>query len=542
MPSSKASAVLAGSSHSDLLVKLTWLTVFRTVATTLLLAVIAARLFSAPKVQELSGADSLSFLVIGVVYALTLAYGLVLRRGYAGKAAAYVQILGDVLLSSCLVYLTGGIESPFTFTYSIAVVAASILLYQRGALIAASASSLAFATLSLAIQLGPLAPPMGTVSVAPHRLVFLLGSNALAQFLIAVLASYLARQLSAAGGRLSAQEANLKELSRLQNQIVDAMPSGLITCEADGTVTFVNRAGAAILGIEGGEAGWGNIERLMPEVRKLPHNARRAELLVHTPNGERTVGLAVTSLAGKSGALLLVFQDLTELRRAEEELRRADHLASLGKLSAQLAHEIRNPLASMRGSAQMLAAEPHADPSSARLAEVLIRESDRLSALVEDFLRFARPPPPAPRPLSLRSLVEETVEMVRADPLARGVEIQQLLEEVTAAADEGQMRQVLLNLLRNAFAAVGPGGVVRVKVEQEHGSARLRVWDSAGSIPPNDLTRIFDPFYTTRAGGTGLGLSTAHSIVSAHGGKIQVSSSPETGTEFVIGLPQASEA
>ena len=527
---------------SDLQLKLTWLTIFRTVATTLLLAAIGGRLLSAPAEEGLSRPDSLSFALIAAVYLLTLIYGLMLRRGGAGRGVAYVQMLGDVLIASALVYLTGGTESPFTFTYSLAVIAASILLFQRGALIAALASSAAFISMSLAIWVGALKLPSGAPGVSGRRLVFLLLSNALAQFLIAALASYLSRQLSRTGGQLSAREADLQQLVGLQNQIVAAMPSGLITCEADGAVTFINPAAAEILHLDPARKGPERIDQLIPDVLRLGPRTRRAELAVTTRSGSRILGLAVTPLEGSTGSLLIVFQDLTDLRRIEDELHRVDHLASLGKLSAQLAHEIRNPLASMRGAAQMLAEEAEVDGASARLANILIRESDRLAALVDDFLRFARPPPPVLKEQSLKTLVADTLEMLRVDPMARQIAIEEDLEERFAPVDEGQMRQVLINLLRNAFVAVGPGGKVRVSVDRSAGHSRIKVWDSAGSIPSADLTRIFDPFYTTREGGTGLGLSTAHSIVRAHGGMIRVASNPEEGTEFVIGLPERKEA
>ncbi|MFZ5468504.1 MAG: two-component system sensor histidine kinase NtrB [Myxococcota bacterium] len=537
-PSSSSSPRSSIGQFADLRVKLTWLALFRTVATSLLLAAIVVRLLSAQRSEELSAADSASFAVIGLVYVLTLIYGLVLRRGRVGRGAAYVQVLGDVVLASALVYLTGGADSPFTFTYLIAVIAASILIGQRGALIAAATSSVAYTVLTLSIHLGAMQPPQGSPTLSASRVAFLLTSGVLAQLLVAVLAGYLARLLSAAGGRLQAREADLRELVGLQNQIVAAMPGGLITCEADGRITFVNPAAAAILGLMPEQK---NLEEVIPGALRLAPQTPRAELTVETPAGRRIIGLTVTPLEGSRGSLLIVFQDLTDLRRIEEELRSADHLASLGKLSAQLAHEIRNPLASMRGSAQMLAKEPAADEVARRLANILVRESDRLSGLVEDFLRFARPPPPSRRPVNLGTLVAETVQMLRADPLARGVTLQEELADVTCEVDDGQIRQVLINLLRNAFAAVGEGGVVKVVVDQADGQVQLRVWDSAGSIDPKDAPRLFEPFYTTREGGTGLGLSTAYSIVAAHGGKIRLASSPSTGTEFVVGLPSSFE-
>jgi two-component system sensor histidine kinase PilS (NtrC family) len=276
----------------------------------------------------------------------------------------------------------------------------------------------------------------------------------------------------------------------------------------------------------------------LPGIERVP----RAELKVETPRGPRILGLTLAPLEGTDRATrLIVFQDLTALRRAEDELRRADRLAALGTLAAQLAHEIRNPLAAMRGSAQMLAQDNAGDPAASRLTAILLRESDRLSRLVEEFLRFARPPKPVRRGVELELLVQETMEMLQTDPLSRGVELELELRPVAATVDPDQLRQVLLNLARNAFEAAGAGGRVRVSLAAEGGMARLSVWDSAGSIPESHLGRIFEPFFTTRSGGTGLGLATAYSIVRAHEGRLQVASTPETGTEFTVELPLAEQ-
>jgi two-component system sensor histidine kinase PilS (NtrC family) len=256
--------------------------------------------------------------------------------------------------------------------------------------------------------------------------------------------------------------------------------------------------------------------------------------MVTTPAGRRILGLTVSALSTPPAPLLVVFQDLTELRRAEQELRRADRMAELGALSAQLAHEIRNPLAAMRGSAQLLA--PGADPENQRLVDILTREADRLGELVTDFLVFARPPAPVRRPCDLDDLVRQTLELLSSDPLAFGVSIDVEPGGLQAEVDPDQVRQVLLNLIRNALAAAGRGGRVRTFFTRADGQVRIHVWDSGGSIATADLPRIFEPFFTKRPGGTGLGLSTVHSIVRAHGGQIEVSSSPGEGTEFVVGF------
>ena len=531
MPSS--STVAAPDAESTLRPRLVWVTAFRTAAATLLLAVYGVRMLSRPVSEALAGEDLVSLWMVGSIYLVVLVQALFLRDSKPGLRSALVHVAGDVAIATSLVFLTGGPESPFTFTYLLTVVGASILLGQWGALAAAAACSASFLLLTGAISTGALHSPVPVSSLGVPRLAFLCASNVLAQFLTAVLSGFLARQLTTAGGRLSARERDLRELTELQQQILAAMPSGLLTCDTQGRITYVNRAGGQILGLDPA-ATPGKVEELLPGVQTLFVGRPRSEVTVTTPNGRRILGLTVSALGPPPSPLLVVFQDLTELRRAEQELRRADRLAELGALSAQLAHEIRNPLAAMRGSAQLLA--PDADPETQRLLGILTREADRLGDLVSDFLAFARPPTPVPRLCDLDELLRQTVELLSSDPLASGVRIDLEPGRLVADVDPDQMRQVLLNLLRNALAAAGQGGRVRVFTSQAQGQVRVHVWDSGGSITTTDLPRIFEPFFTKRPGGTGLGLSTVHSIVRAHGGDIQVTSSPGEGTEFVVGF------
>ncbi|HEY1905974.1 MAG TPA: ATP-binding protein [Myxococcaceae bacterium] len=528
-----SSAADAPDAGGSLRPRLVWVTAFRTAAATLLLAVYGVRLLSRPSIEALAGEDLVSLWLVGSIYLLVLVQALFLRDSKPGLRSALVHVAGDVAIATVLVFLTGGPESPFTFAYLLSVAGAAILLGQWGALAAAAACSASFLLLVAAISSGTLHSPVpiGTLSVG--RLAFLCASNVLAQFLTAVLTGFLARQLTTAGGRLSARERDLRELTRLQQQILSAMPSGLLTCDVDGRITYVNRAAQQILGVDP-SATPGDVEQLIPGVRTLFTGKPRSEVMVTTPAGRRILGLTVSALSAPPSPLLVVFQDLTELRRAEQELRRADRMAELGALSAQLAHEIRNPLAAMRGSAQLLS--PGADPETERLVGILTREADRLGELVTDFLVFARPPAPVLRPCHLDELVRETIELISSDPLSSGVAIEVEPGALRAEVDPDQVRQVLLNLLRNALAAAGKGGRVRTFFSQVDGQVRIHVWDSGGSIATADLPRIFEPFFTKRAGGTGLGLSTVHSIVRAHGGQIQVSSSPGEGTEFVVGF------
>lgn len=538
MPSSRAAGEPSPRLEAGpiLRTRLVWLTAFRTVATSLLLAAVAGRLISTlPK--ELSRADTLSFAAIGVVYLFTLAFALRLRRGTASRVDAAVQVAADVVIATGLVFLTGGPESPFTFAYSLAVIGAAVVLDARGTWLAAIASALAYSGVLLVVQVGVVVSPIGASPLSVGRAGFLLASNVLAVTLIGVLASYQSGQLQDTGGRLSAREADLRTLGELHRQILAAMPSGLITCSLEGRVTFVNRAARAILGLDGDISEGVNLDALIPGALALKPGARRVELTLQTQLGQRTLGLSLVAMPAEASGMLVVFQDLTELRHMEEALRRTDRLAALGTMAAQLAHEIRNPLAAMSGSAQMIANDGAGDESSAKLARILLRESNRLSRLVEDFLSFARPPAPQRRAVDLGALLSETVGLLKLDPLARLVQVDVAAATLLGSVDPDQMRQVLLNLVRNALQAAGPSGRVRVGLERDAERACISVWDSAGGISPALMPRLFEPFFTTREGGTGLGLATAHSIVTAHGGTIRVTSGRREGTEFKVLLP-----
>jgi two-component system sensor histidine kinase PilS (NtrC family) len=192
----------------------------------------------------------------------------------------------------------------------------------------------------------------------------------------------------------------------------------------------------------------------------------------------------------------------------------------------------------MRGAAQMLSEGGDSAPATGKLTGIVIREADRLTSLVEDFLRFARPADPNPRATAVDELVRQVLEVMRVDPLAQRVELKEQLSPLVAEVDPDQLRQVVINLVRNALAAAGPGGEVKVSLAEAEGAAKLEIWDSAGSIEERDLPRMFEPCFTKRPGGTGLGLSTVHSIVTAHQGRVRVSSSPSRGTTFSVTLPR----
>jgi two-component system sensor histidine kinase PilS (NtrC family) len=324
---------------------------------------------------------------------------------------------------------------------------------------------------------------------------------------------------------------------------VRSIGSGILTVDESGCITYLNPAAEVLTGRSNATARGQPLSSVVPELAEAVanHEGRgRDEVRVRTAEGKsRILGFAIAPLAGKLGQVVL-FQDLTELRQMEDAMRRSQRLTVVGGLAAGLAHEIRNPLASMCGSIEILGGSPRLDSQERKLMHVVLSEAERLEALVRDFLAFARPPPPTLRPIDGGREVAETVELFRAQAAGRGIELEAEAEAaVLVRADARQFRQVLWNLLGNAADATAAGGHVRVRLSRQGRQALLEVTDSGEGISEDDLERIFDPFFTTKERGTGLGLAIVHRIVEAHGGELSVRSEPGRGSTFTVALPLA---
>jgi two-component system sensor histidine kinase PilS (NtrC family) len=531
-PGDGPSAGVAPSGAADSLFrKLSWLTLFRLVVVTVLLGGTALTDFGwSGELAE--GPGPLYALIVGT-YLVSLAFAVVLRSRRGLVPLAYAQVALDVAIAAAVVSLTGGAESVFVFMFSLATVNGAILLYRRGAM--------AGAGLSLAAYL-PLA-----VEVADRRpATLLLFAHGTAFVATAALASYLAEQLRRTGERLAERETDLAALSALHESIVQSVSSGLLTVDVLGRVTFLNRAGEQVTGLA------------LAEVRDRPASrwfgafepgVSRGETDFTNARGERLrVGFTVSPLVAAGGEPLgqaIVFQDLTRLRAMEAMIQRSERLADLGRVAAGLAHELRNPLASMSGCIELLRANVALSDEDARLMEIVLREAGRLDQLVTRFLQFSRPAPPRREAIDLARVAEETLAVFARDPAAARVEILPELGAAPAWCDPDQLRQVLWNLLLNAAQAVrseadgsAPAGRVRVATSADaEGAAVLEVDDDGPGIAPADLQQVFTPFFTTKDKGTGLGLATVQRLVDAHGGTVLVDSAPGEGTRFTVRLP-----
>jgi two-component system sensor histidine kinase PilS (NtrC family) len=495
------------------------------------------------------------YFVVVATYALTVVYALALRFLPPRVPQAYAQVAGDLLITTALVQVTGGVRTGFLLLYPLAVLAATMLVSRRGALYLAGLATVLYGGLLLTVRAGLLLPyGLRDVLDAPPRAllysVFVLG---VACATVALLGSYLAESLQHAGRQLQEAAVEVADLRVLNQVIVDSIQSGLMTTDDEGRILYINGFAEKILGRSAASMRGRTARELLAtpllggaelQARVASRSLARLELSYQHPEGrQRELGVSVTPLAtGASDrrGYLVAFQDLTEIRRLEQEVRTKEKLAAVGEMAAQLAHEIRNPLGSIRGSAQVLMAEPGVAGEQQRLLEIISRESKRLSDTLNRFLYQARSPARPRDPVDLRPVLESAVTLLRNGPEVRGN------HEIRFEADEGphvclanpdEIAQVFWNLARNGLEAMPDGGRLDVALRRTAGDVVLSVRDQGRGMGREEQSRLFEPRPSSGRMGAGLGLAIVFQIVRQHEGDITVRSVAERGTQFDVRLP-----
>ena len=531
---------------SDLARRVTRLLLLRTVVVSVVLGLSLWILASADQVPQ--SAVWLQSGIIAVTYATSIAFGVLLRRGFAAKRVARPMQVADLLVTSLLVYSTGGAESPYVFLYALSIVGAGALSYRIGAVAVtlASISSLVAVALLARSQAFSL-PALSQIHAWEQSsvdLVRTLGINLAALIGVGALSFLFGDQLQRGVETLATTRKAAAELLTLHEDIVRSLSSGLITIAPDGIILTANAAAADILGQPPVIAGQ-PIDKLMPGLSAMVENGRgelrRADLQLAD---DLTIGVTVSPLRDVKNQVIgrvVNFQDLTELRRLEVQSRRSERLATVGQLAAGVAHEIRNPLASISGSIELLRQGPVVSEEDRTLMAIVHREIQRLNVLIGDLLDYANPRPPQLVVFDLGVMVEETLQVARGEQAFAAVVMAMDVDRpLPVQADPAKLRQVLWNLLRNAADAATAGGKhVHVEAHRGPDDTQLIVLDDGPGIPADQLARIFDPFFTTKNKGTGLGLATCHAIIAEHHGHIDVTSEVGKGTQMVITIPRA---
>ena len=558
--------------NKELLGRIKWLMVLRLLfATFLLVATVVVQARAYPSFSNTSLASL--YILTGVIYFLTLCYALLLDRIKKYVLFAYVQLVFDVLFVTALIYVTGGIESIFSFMYILTIINAAIMLYRRGGLLIASASSIGYGSLLDLQYFGIIHPyytrasELMTYTIGYYFYTLLM--NIAAFYLVAFLSSYLAEELRRSSVKLKAKQYDLDQLELLNRNIVQSINTGLITLNNQLEISYINPAVEQISGFGYRDLEGIHIGDIFPKIvpylsisdrggdnDDMPQPQKGIDVDFDRRDGTRLhLGFSQSILKDPGGdeiGLILIFQDLTEFRQMQEQVRRMDRLAVAGELAAGIAHEIKNPLASLSGSIQMLRDEVDFGPMQQRLMDITMREAERLNALVNEFLLFSRPEKAVDRSVEVNEVIEDTLEMLKNSPeLSRPIRIEKTLSKnLWVRIDSQRLQQVIWNLVLNAVQEMKNSGRLSVAtaIRTKRGSgdaqeklAEISISDTGPGILPENQGKVFDPFFTTKDQGTGLGLTIVHRIVENYDGKIFLDSDGRSGTTFTLHFPLAEE-
>lgn len=485
---------------------------------------------------------------------LTVAYSLLRAFWKNYLAQARLQFVFDVVLVTWLVWITGNATSPYAALYIVIISVASFFVGRRGTMITAIGSVAAFNACAL-WALGRGASTFSSETIA--NTIQFVGVSDISFLVVGLLAAKLAYRQRRSDLRLEAATRSLADLRALHERIVESIRSGVVTTDLQGRIYTFNAAAEEITGykpseVRGHDASifFGDMTRQIADSMTAAADGKvspRFQADCLTPNGlALRLGFTIAPLfaeAGETSGMVITFQDLTNVRALEETSRRQDRMAAVGRMAASIAHEIRNPLAAMRGSIQMLRSEMDGDTEQAQLMEIILRESDRLNKIVADYLNYARPRPAELKNVDLNALVADTFKLLRnSDEIVDGHKLEEDLPARPAivSGDPEQLKQVCWNIARNALKAMPDGGAFRVSLrEVDDNRLRLSFIDTGCGMSPEQVERLFEPF-TSTTGGTGLGLSIVYQIIRDHSGTINVRSREREGTTIAIELPVSS--
>lgn len=492
------------------------------------------------------------YLFAGLTYGASLLYIFTMRFGLPALVQARVQFAGDLFLVTCLVYYFGS-ASAFSILYLAVIMTAAAMLGTGAALTTSCIGWLLYAAVSIASFGGWLPPSSGggTEGITLSLLVYKLAVHLVGFCGVAILTSKLTAGVSRLETELEEKREDLADLRVRHQDILHSVPSGLLTTNLEGRITTINRAGEEILGLPADQLGGREIEHTglftaeqwQRFTDRSELRAERNELKLLHDDETRFIGFSVTQLTSAEGApsgWVLVFQDLTNYRQLEEQIRLKDRMAAVGELAAGIAHELGNPLAAISGSVQMLSKGIKEGSQPSKLLDIMLKESQRLNRTIKGFLQFARPKERSIVEFDVCKLLEENLELLRnskeVSPAHRlALELSPSSSHITA--DPDQISQLFWNLARNALRAMPGGGTLTVTGELTAGDYLLSFHDTGRGMTDEERRKIFHPFHTGFSGGTGIGMSIVYRIVEEHSGRLDVESQPDRGTIIRVHLP-----
>ncbi|MCJ7576890.1 MAG: ATP-binding protein [candidate division Zixibacteria bacterium] len=493
-----------------------------------------------------------------------------------------LHILFEIVIEAGVIYHTGRVDSPFAVLFILTIISTSLVYHLGGSVIVASLSILSYVFTIIWSQEG-----FGFSSFSLKNLryvndvtfykVFL---YICAFYLVAFIGGYLAQRVKIKGEELWSASVELNRIRTDTDDVLRHVKSGLVTVDALGRIIYFNRAAEEILGYKEQEVKGKNYEdvfkKRMPQLGEKFYQALRfsqvdsRDVLYITGANNRKVplGISTSILGDKDGEIrgvIAIFQDITGALKLEERIRTADRLAAVGELSAGIAHEIRNPLASISGSVEVLKEELSLSGENQKLLELIIKETGRLNKILTEFLQYAKIGPAVFTKVELTHLVDEVIEIVKKHPaLGQGVSVKKEMtsDSLYVLGEENQIKQILLNLLVNAIESMSEGSPAFGGGEEKPGEilvttqslnqidqyyfngeepedsdwVPIAITDLGKGMTEEQKEKIFSPFYSTKKNGTGLGLAIVQRLVNNLGGKIEFRSQLGRGSVFVVYL------
>ncbi len=514
------------------------------------------------------------FRLITLILLLSLGYLILILKLRKPMVNAYVQLAGDIILETLVIMASGGIESPFSILYVVTIIVACNLLQKRGSFIIAGIISIVFASLIASQYLGgvrywPVSPQAGLLLPLPAFALYIIIVNFSGFFLTAILSTHLVDRIQKMDELLIDKNEEYDSLLALNDRIVNEIPTGLITTSFNGDIISINPAACEMMSVDGVE----------------PHRKLTLDMILPTYLVQSILQVGSTGLIGKRSLhfqkvvdsdrrwyhlefifwgvkedsparIMLILNDITDQKRLEDARRKAERWSAVAEISAGMAHEIRNPLASISGSIEVLKDGLKLTQSEARLMNIVVRESDRLNGLITDFLNFAKPRPPEFALSNINALISDTIVLLHNSPsFPQNITIEPIfqIDPLELEVDPNQFLQLAWNLSKNAIDAMPSGGVLTIETRTipasirtsdgdevvEGENALISFKDTGVGMSPDMIERIFDPFTTYKRKGVGIGLAIVYRIVENHKGHIRVSSVPGEGSIFEIELPLA---
>ena len=548
---------------TDLRRRVAWLIAIRAIIGTLLLGGAVVAQVTAPGSFPVNP----FFFLVALTYGLTIVYALTLRFVDRFHWLIDIQLALDAVIVSAFIYFTGGITSYVSSLYVLPIVAASVVRFRRGGLFVACASAVLYVAIvftqfltAAGILIDPWLSAERVVLPTAGTAQYTVATNLFGFFAVALLSGSLADKVRSAGMRLEQASTELADLQALNQHVIDSLPSGLATTDRQQRILTFNRGAEAITGLPFASV----VGRQVSEMLQLPKFLADSLAVGHVPaapgrrfefkfrrgddRGEIDLGLGVAHLqtpGGRAG-YLITFQDVTDIKKLERDARMQQRLAAVGEMAAGIAHEIRNPLASMSGSIQILRQELPLTAEQEQLMDIFLRESERLNGSIRSFMSYARPQRFEIARFDVRRALNDTTLLLRNSAEVRDdhvIDLDVPGSELWFEADENQIKQIVWNLATNGLRAMPDGGRLTLSgmFEQASDSLVITVQDAGIGIAPEELDGLFQPFHGSFAKGSGLGLAIVHRIVTDYNGEIQVSSRRGEGTAVSVRLPARAE-